>query len=32
QRMDLSTLDKGFYLLVLKDDEGARMTRRVVKN
>lgn len=32
QTIDISSLTRGFYLLVLTDDEGARMTRRIVKN
>jgi len=32
QKMDLGHLENGFYLLVLTDEGGARMTRRIVKN
>ena len=32
EQIDLSSLEEGFYLLVLTDDEGAKMTRRVIKN
>jgi len=32
QQIDLSSLEEGFYLLVLTDDEGAKMTRRIIKN
>lgn len=32
QQIDLSSLEEGFYLLVLTDDEGGKMTRRVIKN
>ncbi len=32
EKMDVSGLTPGLYLLVLTDDEGARMTKRVVKN
>ncbi len=31
QEIDISSLTDGFYLLVLTDDEGAKMTRRVIK-
>ena len=30
-QIDVSSLEKGFYLLVLTDEEGARMTRRVIR-
>jgi hypothetical protein len=30
--LDISKLQKGFYLLVITDEEGARLTRRFVKN
>ena len=32
EKMDVSGLTPGLYLLVLTDDEGARMTKRIVKN
>ena len=32
EKMDLSSLTPGLYLLVLTDDEGAKMTKRLVKN
>jgi len=32
ETMDISSLTPGLYLLVLTDDEGARMTKRIVKN
>jgi hypothetical protein len=32
EKMDLSGLNSGLYLLVLTDDQGARMTRRILKN
>ena len=32
EKMDISSLTPGLYLLVLTDDEGARMTKRLVKN
>ncbi len=32
EKMDLSGLNSGLYLLVLTDQEGARMTRRILKN
>ena len=32
EQFDLSSLKEGFYLLVFTDDEGAKMTRRVIKN
>ena len=31
-QMDVSSLEEGFYLLVLTDEEGNRMTRRLIKN
>ncbi len=31
-QMDISKLQGGFYLLVMTDEEGARLTRRFVKN
>jgi hypothetical protein len=31
ERIDVSSLTEGFYLLVLTDEEGARMTKRIVK-
>ncbi|MDD4644471.1 MAG: T9SS type A sorting domain-containing protein [Bacteroidales bacterium] len=30
-QLDVSSLQKGFYLLVLTDEEGARMTRRFIR-
>ena len=32
EKLDLSGLNPGLYLLVLTDNEGARMTRRILKN
>lgn len=32
ERLDIGHLQNGFYLLVLTDEEGARMTKRIVKN
>ena len=32
EEMDISSLNPGLYLLVLTDNEGARMTKRIVKN
>ena len=31
QQIDVSSLKEGFYLLVLTDEKGAKMTRRVIK-
>ena len=31
-QLEISRLQPGLYLLVVTDDEGARMTRRFVKN
>lgn len=32
EQLDLSHLQSGFYLLVLTDEQGARLTKRIVKN
>lgn len=32
EKMDISDLKSGFYLLVLSDNEGSRMTKRILKN
>jgi len=31
-QLDISTLQPGLYLLIMTDDEGAKLTRRFVKN